>query len=242
MKLTSMLDAENSHIKQWRKHLLALTVVSLNLLTSLLRSEDSPLSLERCGVADWGIFVAFIVLMVLMSLYGLRINKSEQALKLKAGKGMVDSDIRYSGSQLRALLFFAFVGGWVSGALGLGGGSIFNPLMISLGVPPSVSTSTGMYMIMFSSGASTLMYLSYGALNVTFAVWLGFWCSGGIIIGIVMVDYLIKVTGRQSMIVFFLVFMLFLSGVLVISETFTQYSEDDQAKIDYLWAFSSICG
>ena len=77
VKLTSMLDAENSHIKQWRKHLLALTVVSLNLLTSLLRSEDSPLSLERCGVPDWGIFVAFIVLMVLMSLYGLKINKSE---------------------------------------------------------------------------------------------------------------------------------------------------------------------
>jgi len=155
---------------------------------------------------------------------------------------MVDSDIRYSGSQLRALLFFAIVGGWVSGALGLGGGSIFNPLMISLGVPPSVSTSTGMYMIMFSSGASTLMYLSYGALNVTFAVWLGFWCSGGIIIGIVMVNHLIKLTGRQSMIVFFLVFMLFLSGVLVFAETLTHYLEDDQTKINHLWAFSSICG
>jgi hypothetical protein len=46
-------------------------------MTSLLRGEDSPLSLERCGMADWGIFVAFIVMMVLMSLYGLKINKNE---------------------------------------------------------------------------------------------------------------------------------------------------------------------
>ena len=52
----------------------------------------------------------------------------------------------------------------VSGALGLGGGSIFNPIMITMGVPPVVSTSTGMYMVMYSTAASTLMYLGYGTL------------------------------------------------------------------------------
>ena len=158
--------------------------------------------------------------MVFMSYQGLKMNRREQALKIKAAKGMVDSDIRYDGTQLKALLFFAFVGGWVSGALGLGGGSIFNPLMISLGVPPSVSTSTGMYMIMFSTGASTMMYMSYGALDFKFSMWLGFWCSGGILIGITLLNHLIKLTGRQSMIVFFLVFMLALSGVLVAAENF----------------------
>ena len=128
---------------------------------------------------------------------------------------MIASDIRYSGVQLKSLLFFAFVGGWVGGALGLGGGSIFNPLMISLGVPPSVSTSTGMYMIMFSTGASTLMFNTYGALNLTFGFWLGFWCSFGILIGVSLVNHLIKIYKRQSLLVFFLVFMLALSAVLV---------------------------
>lgn len=104
---------------------------------------------------------------------------------------MAPSDIRYSGSQLRYLLFFAFVGGWVSGALGLGGGSIFNPLMISLGVPPSVSTSTGMYMIMWSTCATSIMYLSYGSLNIPFAIWLSIWCSFGIITGVSLVTSLI---------------------------------------------------
>ena len=128
---------------------------------------------------------------------------------------MIASDIRYSGVQLKSLLFFAFVGGWVGGALGLGGGSIFNPLMISLGVPPSVSTSTGMYMIMFSTGASTLMFNTYGALNLTFGFWLGFWCSFGILIGVSLVNHLIKIYKRQSLLLFFLVFMLALSAVLV---------------------------
>lgn len=154
---------------------------------------------------------------------------------------MVPSDIRYSGFQLKSLLFFAFVGGWVGGALGLGGGSIFNPLMISLGVPPSVSTSTGMYMIMFSTGASTLMFYTYGALNLTFGFWLGFWCSFGILIGVSLVNHLIKIYKRQSLLVFFLVFMLALSAVLVIAENIIQYLVDEESEKEQLWKISSIC-
>lgn len=154
---------------------------------------------------------------------------------------MIASDIRYSGVQLKSLLFFAFVGGWVGGALGLGGGSIFNPLMISLGVPPSVSTSTGMYMIMFSTGASTLMFYTYGALNLTFGFWLGFWCSFGILIGVSLVNHLIKIYKRQSLLVFFLVFMLALSAVLVFVQNIIQYLVDEESEKEELWKISSIC-
>ena len=154
---------------------------------------------------------------------------------------MIASDIRYSGVQLKSLLFFAFVGGWVGGALGLGGGSIFNPLMISLGVPPSVSTSTGMYMIMFSTGASTLMFKTYGALNLTFGFWLGFWCSFGILIGVSLVNHLIKIYKRQSLLVFFLVFMLALSAVLVFVQNIIQYLVDEESEKEQLWKISSIC-
>lgn len=116
---------------------------------------------------------------------------------------------------MKLLLTFAFLGGWVGGALGLGGGSIFNPLMISLGVPPSVSTSTGMYMIMYSSAASTIIYLAYGTLNIPFSIWLSFWCSMGIIIGISMINIIIKQYKRQSVLVFLLVGILAFSGLLV---------------------------
>ena len=44
----------------------------------------------------------------------------------------LDKDIRYEGKSLRMLLALGFVGGWVSGALGLGGGSIYNPGLLSL--------------------------------------------------------------------------------------------------------------
>jgi len=55
-----------------------------------------------------------------------------------------------------------------------------------------VSTSTGMYMIMYSSAASTIIYLAYGTLNIPFAIWLSFWSSMGIIVGISMINIIIK--------------------------------------------------
>lgn len=80
----------------------------------------------------------------------------------------------------------------MSGALGLGGGTIFNPMMITLGVPPLVATSTAVYMIIYSSAASTVIYLSYGAFDLYFALWISFWCSIGIVVSVNIVEIIIK--------------------------------------------------
>ena len=135
---------------------------------------------------------------------------------------------------------FAFIGGWVSGAFGLGGGSVFNPLMIELGVPPTVSTSTGMYMIMFSTAASSLLYISYGTLNLQFAVWLGAWSVVGIVLGLVIVDLLLKKYNRQSILVFILVFVLGVSAVLVpIFNGLEVWQQMEQGHD--IWKFTSVC-
>lgn len=40
--------------------------------------------------------------------------------------------------------------GGLVGAMGLGGGVVFNPILLNLGVPPTVVAATGMYLIMYS--------------------------------------------------------------------------------------------
>ena len=153
---------------------------------------------------------------------------------------LCNSDIKYRGRSLFYLLLFAFVGGWVSGAFGLGGGSVFNPLMIELGVPPTVSTSTGMYMIMFSTFASSVIYISYGALNQQFAIWLGLWSIIGILGGIHLVDSLIKKYKRQSIIVFILCLVLAISAILVpIFNGLETWQRFEEGKT--IWKFTSIC-
>lgn len=226
-----MLCAENSHLKQWPKILFSFIVVATNLAVTLVRGNNPLIDIQKCSSLDWSVLGLFVLAMLFMSSIGLMWNRKEQALKEKAGV-LIDSDIRYSGCQLLKLLLGALFGGWVGGALGLGGGSIFNPLMISLGVPPSVSTSTGMFMIMFSTGASTMMYIAAGSLDISFAIWLSAWCSIGIVLGISMLNWLISLYGRQSTIVIFLVFMLVMSAALVIVDCVMQSFEENHDKID----------
>jgi uncharacterized membrane protein YfcA len=89
-------------------------------------------------------------------------------------------------------VFYAFIGGLVSGALGLGGGAIFNPLLLSMGVPPSVASATGMYMILFSTSGSSIVYIIYKMLNLQFGFWIGFWCSLGSLGGLYFLNKIIK--------------------------------------------------
>jgi len=59
------------------------------------------------------------------------------------GVGLAPSDLKLTIPVVLKLVIFAFLGGFMSGALGLGGGTIFNPLLLSLGVLPSVASATG---------------------------------------------------------------------------------------------------
>ena len=112
-------------------------------------------------------------------------------------------------------MVFSFVGGWVSGALGLGGGSIFNPLLLSMGVPPKVASATGMYMIIFSTGASTLTYLLAGMLEVSYGLWVGSFCIIGTVVGMLILKNLMNKLNRQSPLVILLSFILGISAISV---------------------------
>lgn len=151
----------------------------------------------------------------LVTITAIRIVKKEQRLKVKLGRELLNCDIRLEGKTLVKLVVFAFLGGWVSGALGQGGGSIFNPVLLSMGVPPAVASSTGMYMIMFSTAGSSIVYILNGMLKVDYAFWISAWCIVGSIFGLIMLKKLLQMYNRQSPIVMVLAFILGLSAVLV---------------------------
>ena len=126
------------------------------------------------------------------------------------------------------------------GAMGLGGGVIFNPLLIGLGVPPQVATSTGMFMIFFSAGSSALIYFSFGALSISYALWLGFLAATGILSCVWLFSKAIKRTNRPSLVVFMLAGILCLSTFAVpyfqIKDLFL--AEKAGANI---WGFKNVC-
>jgi uncharacterized membrane protein YfcA len=124
------------------------------------------IGIELCSQEDWLITTVFILFCFFLSIHASYRVRKEQSLKLKVGAGMAPSDLKLDLLVLLKLVTFAFLGGFMSGALGLGGGAIFNPLLLSLGVLPSVASATGMYMILFSSSSSSFIYIVHKMLNV----------------------------------------------------------------------------
>jgi len=112
-------------------------------------------------------------------------------------------------------LLIGFIGGWAAGALGLGGGVIYNPALLALGVPPKVSSATGMYIVTFSTFASCCIFMIAGSLTMDYALWIGAWGVLGAIAGLLIVDWLMKKLGRQSIIVIVLTVVLGISVIIV---------------------------
>lgn len=72
----------------------------------------------------------------------------------------------------------------MAGALGLGGGVIFNPYLIGMNVPPKVSSATGMYLIMYSKVAAVTVYILAGKLDLAYGFWVAGWSVLGAVIGL----------------------------------------------------------
>lgn len=106
------------------------------------------------------------------------------------------TEINYDGTGLIRLMMISFGGGWVSGALGIGGGSIYNPCLLAMGVHPKVSSATGMYLVMFSVINSCVVNWQQDNMNFEYGAWLGLLASAASICGLFFADLYIKRTGR----------------------------------------------
>ena len=134
-------------------------LVLMNLMMGS-SSRKSIIGIKKCDSAYWSIQIAFVILCAVAATIAVRMAQRNQNLKMEyGGINIGKSDIHYSDKKkLTQLLMLGFIGGWVAGALGLGGGSIYNPAFLSLGIPPKVSSATGLYLVTFSTFASVLVY------------------------------------------------------------------------------------
>ena len=80
---------------------------------------------------------------------------------------------------------------------------------------PEVSAATSTYMVFFTSTATAAQYLILGDLDLDYA---GFFCCAtllGAILGDVTIGWLIRKTGRKSLLLLILCFATAVSAVLV---------------------------
>lgn len=111
------------------------------------------------------------------------------------------------------MISLGFIGGLLAGAFGLGGGSIFNPVLLTLGLPPLVAGASALYLVTFSKIVTSTVYFVYGFMPFTWGFWLAFCSAVGSVLASIVSRWILNKTGRQS----FLVWVLFFNFVLTIA-------------------------
>ena len=172
------------------------------------KSTKSIVGLKICSSGYWSIYSGFIFICAALTAVAVFLARSEQALKEKyGGVNMVPSDIRLSGMKIAIFIAVGFCGGFIAAALGFGGGIIYNPVLLAFGLPPMVASASSLYLITFSKVASTLVYFMNGQLDVQYGFWSSMIAIIGSCIAVPLSSWYIKRSGRQSIIVWTLVFI-----------------------------------
>jgi len=130
--------------------------------------------------------------------------KANYKQKLRVGYTFTNGDIKWENNIILQMLFTALVGGILSGMVGLGGGVIFNPLLLEFGVNPLVSSATGMYMVMLATLSSSILFIMEGRMLYAYALYLGIFMTIATILGIKSVDKAMRKYGRPSLLVLIL--------------------------------------
>jgi uncharacterized membrane protein YfcA len=120
---------------------------------------------------------------------------------------------------------------------GIGGGIVYGPLMLAMGVHPAVASATTACMILFTSFTATTTYAVYGILVHDYAIVCTILGLMSTAVGQMVMSGLLKKTGRNSYIAFSIGVVILLSALLMTMQSLLHLMSDDVKE-----EFTGICG
>lgn len=77
----------------------------------------------------------------------------------------------------------AIFAGSIASMIGIGGGILYIPMLLKIGYPPFVASSTSLLIVMYAAAGNVLAYSLAGKMLFTSALWLAMFTCIGVIIG-----------------------------------------------------------
>lgn len=117
---------------------------------------------------------------------------------------------------------------------GVGGNFIYGPMLLMVGFDPQVSSSSCLYMIMFSNGVSFFMFAIYGQVNFHFSLACAIFTAIGVFSGLFLIGKLVKRYKRPSLIVFALATSISIATVISIVSSIMSLHQKINNDIDVI--------
>lgn len=199
--------------------------------------ENPIVPIEKCGVIDWGLKGLLALVCVVVIICVGRSLLAEEKLKYMIGYNFDEEDVRWNVKGIVTLSVFSLLCGALASTVGIGGGVLYNPLLLLVGVNPQVAAASGMYITLYNTLSTVAQFLILGRLPIVWSLFLGVFVVGCSVIGIMVINSWVKRSGRQSLIVFILGGLVLMSAVVTPVFSFLNM----QGKAFSIWSFGSIC-
>lgn len=180
---------------------------------------QSPLGIECGSISFWLAEATILSFILVVCFYARSYLVDRTRLKEHVGYESVEGDIRWDE---RATIVYPSVccfAGFFAGMFGIGGGIVKGPLMLAMGVHPSVASATSACMILFTSFTATTSFMVFGLLLKDYAivcVALGFFAT---LLGQTLMSYLLRKYKRNSYIAFSIGIVVALSALFMTVES-----------------------
>ena len=216
------------------------TLIVAIILLALLRgtsSFDSIVGIPYCRAVYWIIAGLTVIICAIALLINLRLLKGP--LRIKKEHGLVTRAGRFelTEDQIGKLIILSIIAGVLAGLLGIGGGMIMGPTLISIGVPAQGLAATSGFFIVQTSFISLVLACLYRDLPLQdqgFLMLLSIIGSFGVSY---VLNRLVKKFKRPSIILWTLMLVLTMSLIATpIFEVLTNLH-----NFGPMMSFSSIC-
>lgn len=168
----------------------------------------------QCG--SWifyGSVVFISVIVIALTIYNLNFlvkYQEEGAVDAVKLRSLTVHWELYSGAKLAVLCFIA---GFLSSFCGVGGSTIKNPILLHLHLNPTLAKNTSQFMLLSTVGSSVFQFWFQGTIPVNYATLFFILSALSAVIGKTAIDYYIRRSGRQSVIIYLLAFYIILAAL-----------------------------
>lgn len=221
--------------------LLTGTLAVVSVLVFLKGGTDgSSAAGVRCGTFVYWLLVLLVVpfLGVVTHRIGLHLQ-AQHAEKERLGYRYAEGDVRWTRRMVTRFPPVAVLAGVAAGFLGIGGGMVKGPLMIELGMVPSVAAATSSFMIVFTSFSTSFQYVVLGRMP-EFAWWYFLLGLVSAVLGHKGVGYMLRRYRKQSYVSFLIAGAIVVSVVAMAALEILQVKEDVDEGASM--GFHALCG